>query len=193
MYASEENHILKIWNRYLEGDEEAFSSLFDMLYPNLFRYALQLSANEEWNKECIQLLFVEMWQVKSRFRKAVKPENYLMKVLRRKLQQRSNSFYRLDQSYNYEPKTEFAPQEAGIIRHQQNDLGRKAVTDALNCLTNHQREALFLRFYEGLGYDEIAAVMELKKTKYARTLIYRSLKEIRSKFPKLKIFLENSF
>lgn len=36
-----------------------------------------------------------------------------------------------------------------------------------------------LKFYENLSYSEIAGVMDLKDTKYARQLVYRALDELK--------------
>ena len=49
---------------------------------------------------------------------------------------------------------------------------------ALSRLSDYQREALFLKYSQGLEYEKIAELLEIDISS-ARTLIYRSLKKVK--------------
>jgi DNA-directed RNA polymerase specialized sigma24 family protein len=55
-------------------------------------------------------------------------------------------------------------------------------------LTERQKEAIFLRFYENMEYEQIASLMALKEVKNARTLIYRAIEVLRCNIGKIYIF-----
>lgn len=57
---------------------------------------------------------------------------------------------------------------------------RQQMTYWLSFLTPRQREAIYLRFYHDMDYDEIASVMTVTNHA-ARNLIYEALKLLRSR------------
>ena len=62
---------------------------------------------------------------------------------------------------------------------QQNDAAQSAqLLGALNRLSKRQREALYLRFFDGFSYERIAEVMSLN-TQSIRNLIFNALKVLR--------------
>ena len=51
------------------------------------------------------------------------------------------------------------------------------IFEKINALPPSQREVIFLYFYQGLGYAEIADIMNVKVAT-ARTLTYRALENL---------------
>lgn len=68
------------------------------------------------------------------------------------------------------------------------------VEEILQCLTGRQKEAIYLRFMQGLEYDEIARLLSLT-TKGSRKLIYRAMDRIRERYIPVLIYfsLTNHF
>jgi len=58
------------------------------------------------------------------------------------------------------------------------------IRDKLNSLPRNQREAIYLYFYEGLGYKEIASILDIK-VHSARILTYRALGNLESELKAL--------
>ena len=54
---------------------------------------------------------------------------------------------------------------------------------AVQGLSNRKKEAIILKFYENLSYQEISEVMDLQDAKYARQLVYRALDDLRKGLP----------
>lgn len=70
-------------------------------------------------------------------------------------------------------------QDYWIENEEENDK-RRLVNRLLSGLTRNQREAVHLRFIEGLSYDEISEIMQINYQS-VKTLIYRSVLRIRNK------------
>ena len=66
-----------------------------------------------------------------------------------------------------------------IISQQELNNRKQVVQHVINGLSNRQREAIYLYFFENIGYESIAEIMSMKEVKYARTLFYRALDEMR--------------
>jgi RNA polymerase sigma factor (sigma-70 family) len=68
--------------------------------------------------------------------------------------------------------------EDSLIASETEEENFRILNQVLNTLTDRQREALFLKFKYNLTYPEIAKILGIT-VESARTIIYRSLKELR--------------
>src|SRR5438477_11434432 len=74
------------WVCMADGDTDAFLIIYESHYKALFSYGFTLTANTELTKDCIQELFLEIWEKHATINKEV--ENiraYLFTWLRRKI------------------------------------------------------------------------------------------------------------
>jgi RNA polymerase sigma factor (sigma-70 family) len=55
-----------------------------------------------------------------------------------------------------------SPREDGIIQDETSRQHVKQLNEGIAVLTRRQREAIYLRFYQNLSYDEIAKLMTMK-------------------------------
>ena len=170
-----------LWKAFKHGDEHALMTIFDRFSQPMYNYGYKIWNNSEGVKDSIQELFIELWKNRTRLSDtdAIKP--YLFKSLRRKLLREKLSsrvvlWLRLFTSEEgVEQSDEFK-----LIEGQESDLQRKKIDKILNeHLTDRQREAIFLRYYEEMDYDNIAAVMNLKK-QVVYNLINKALERLRS-------------
>jgi RNA polymerase sigma factor (sigma-70 family) len=72
---------------------------------------------------------------------------------------------------------EFSPEDYYIQSQVEEEL-RNKVLDALNNLSRKQREAIYLRFFEDLGYLEIAEIMNIN-LQSAKNNVQRGLDSLR--------------
>ena len=74
------------WELLIEGDREAFISIYETHYQDLFTYGFSISGDKELTKDCIQDLFLEMWNIRSQLTSEVtNVKSYLFTWLRRKI------------------------------------------------------------------------------------------------------------
>lgn len=67
-----------------------------------------------------------------------------------------------------------------LLDNEFSDQQRQQMVHWLSFLTPRQREAIYLRFYHDMNYEEIATVMTIS-SHAARNLIYEALKLLRSR------------
>jgi RNA polymerase sigma factor (sigma-70 family) len=91
----------------------------------------------------------------------------------------------LSDEYNFEV---VFSHEFALITSQISEEQKKNLAQALSCLTGRQREAIFLRYYEGLSYEEIATLMSVT-VKTAYNFVYMAITELRKFLTHPFIFL----
>jgi DNA-directed RNA polymerase specialized sigma24 family protein len=88
----------------------------------------------------------------------------------------------LEEHYSFEVSFSH---EFHLITRKISEENQARLLKAFDLLTKRQKEAVFLRYYDNLEYQEIASIMQLKEVKYARTLIYRALDVLKASIRKL--------
>jgi RNA polymerase sigma factor (sigma-70 family) len=178
-----------LWKTFTEGDETAFEQLFKRYYSILFQYGRKFSLDTEFVKDAIQELFTELWQRRTFLSHTPSVRNYLYKSLRRKMLRLSTNHpenQELTDEVNQFTVT-LSPEQV-FLDDEFSDLQRQQMTHWLSYLTPRQREAIYLRFYHDMDYDEIASVMTVSNHA-ARNLIYEALKLLRSRLISITIVL----
>ncbi|SEW51696.1 RNA polymerase sigma factor [Chitinophaga arvensicola] len=171
-----------LWIRLCEGDREAFGEIYRRYFPLLFRYCIRFTTDRSLVKDMLQDFFSGLFLQRAGLAVPVNLKSYLLVAARRKL------FRYLDKSAHGPSSLEdgaatlFALElspESMLIHRQHKEHTARLLQQKLNALTLRQKEAVYLRFYENLSYEEIADIMVLKEVKYARTLIYRAIAELK--------------
>jgi RNA polymerase sigma-70 factor (ECF subfamily) len=146
-----------------QDDDKALNHLFEQNYNRLFRIGLKTGAFSTTVQECIQLIFIDLWRYRHSLSDIVSFEAYLITALKRRIGKtmEKTQVVKLDNL-----DTQFLTVESYesiLIEQQANQLTREKIHQALNKLTNRQKEVVVLRFFEELTYDEIAERTQLQK------------------------------
>lgn len=152
-----------LWNRIQEDDIAAFDEFYHKHVSSLYNYSRRITNNEALIEECIQSLFVQLYKKRKSIQITSSPKAYLFTWLRRNLVKElkeKNKKVELD----FNAGLEFVdPHETKIIE----DDARQELVNKLNLakssLTKRQKEAIYLKFYEGMAYDELCLAMNLTK------------------------------
>ena len=165
-----------LWNQMKAGSEKAFEQLYDTFFPLLFRYGLQFCPDREVLKDCLQDFFTDLYLRKSSSQEVIHVKSYVYTAFRhriiRHVSRRHLSLEPLTETYHFEVT---CSHEHNLILQQLDSNQRCHLLHAFQRLSSRQKEAIFLRFYEDLSYQEIADILKMKKVKYARTLVYRAI------------------
>ena len=54
-----------LWHRLIDGDESAFSKLFEQYYPALLRYGKSFMPDSDRVQDCVQDVFADVWVYRS--------------------------------------------------------------------------------------------------------------------------------
>ena len=170
-----------LWRHFRSGDERALATIFNEHYDSLYYYGKKLVQDEDLVKDCVQNLFVKIWTTRENLMAVKYVRPYLLKSLRRHIGDQviaQNRDKTLQGQFQREFQITFSHEDF-LISIQTTREQSEALARSLNSLPSRQREAILLKFYEGLDYSKIAEVMTLN-VQSVRNLIHQSLKTIKS-------------
>lgn len=174
--------INKLWTAFVAGEEEAFSELFMVFYPQLYRYGLKLVPQEETVKDSIQDTFLYLYENRNRLStKVSNVQSYLLTTFRRNLIRKQQQQRKTDQReasiLAFEQPFTIAPDEV-IIRYEYGRQKERLIHQLLDELPPRQREILYLKYYHGQSMSDIAESLAITYQTVANHL-HRALKKLR--------------
>ena len=179
------------WNAFRGGDRHSFSLIYEKYFNGLYNYGGKFSRDTEFVEDCIQDLFVKLWQNRETINETQSVKNYLYKSLRNTIYSRLNKVENLDIDDDSINELDFnleISHETFMIESEHSQQLKIKLEKALDNLTNRQREAVFLRFFEELTYEEVARLMQIT-IKALYKIIARALENLREAFRSLLVFL----
>lgn len=140
-----------------DGNTDAFAALVQRHHPAVYRVALRMLASEADAQDATQDTFLRAWRALGRFRADSAISTWLYRIVTRRC---------LDMIAARPPTQELAAGPAAELAagpdpaHAAEQHERlRAITIAIAALPGEQRAALVLREFEGLSYEEVAAVL----------------------------------
>ncbi|KAA0992824.1 RNA polymerase sigma factor [Dyadobacter aurulentus] len=153
-----------IWQRFIEGDVNAFEQLMSIHFQGLFHYGSKFSRDREFVKDAIQDLFLILWEKRQNLGRDVAVKPYLMASLRR-LMHRSQSarFPMLDISGDSrEANFEIAfSVEQDYIEHESTIALASKLKHLLDQLPTRQKEVIYLKFFQEMDRSQISEIMDI--------------------------------
>ena len=176
-----------------EGDKDALSVLFLRYYDYMQHYGLRVINNQTVVEECIQELFIYIFESYGRLGDVQQVKAYLFRSLRRRLIEKTKKEKRQNHSSIDTFQIldiQFSPEDI-LVQKDTENLTQHVLVQSLNNLPMRQREAIYLRYYNNLSTNEIAEIMGVANQTILNTL-YQALKKIR-KDEQLNQFFLNRF
>jgi RNA polymerase sigma factor (sigma-70 family) len=172
-----------IWQQFLTGSREAFGELYARFAPLLYNYGCKQCTDARLAEDCIQDVFEYLLTHHARLSPVANVKAYLLKAYRRALLRKISQARKISPAALPEPDHCFEviiSPESQLIEQQSTLHRREIVKRALNALPPRMKEALFLRFYENLPFEDIAAVMDIDQ-KSVYKMIYKAFDKLRRK------------
>lgn len=179
---------INVWRNFQEGSEEALIYIYRKYVNVLYNYGCQICKNQELVQDCIQELFCDLIKSREKLGVVISIKGYLFKSLKRRVVKglkKEKLLFEIEPSDLLE--ISFA-QSVTSISQIPNSEQTISIKKYLDKLTLQQREILMLYFYEGLSYQEIADMFEVK-VKSIRTQTYRALNSLSKLMLPFKDFL----
>jgi RNA polymerase sigma factor (sigma-70 family) len=170
-----------LWESFRKGDREAFATLFRNNYELLFRYGGKFTTNTNQLEDSIQELFVELWQAKSRST-VVSVRAYLLKSLKYKLLKTYRQPRITLSAGDNDGAFEFS-HEHFLVAGEEEAERKRLVVQALEQLSDRQKEIIYLKFYQDLSYEEVSEIMNINY-QVARNLLYQAIKSLKNRLPR---------
>lgn len=162
-----------VWSRLQQGDAAALESLMRLCLKEMFHYGTKFSADDAFIKDCIQDVFLEIWQRRANLGEAPSVKAYLFASLRRRMhklyRQRERLFSTNSEVIDEGFDVVFSPENQWIEQETVTENAQK-ISALLNKLSKREKEIVYLKFYQNLSRPEIAEVMSLNQQSVSNLL-----------------------
>ncbi len=177
----DENRARQTFNALRNGNPQALGSLFENYYSILYNYCFTICHDAELTKDCIQELFIYLWEKQENLSEVKSVRAYLLTSLRRlvfkNLDKRKTELERNTEIKNDQLSVVFSAED--LIIFQEIDEQRKQnLKSAVQEIPERMREALYLKTYDNFSHKEIAEVMNISY-QAARNYVSEALQRLR--------------
>ncbi len=180
-----------LWQAFQDGDEQAYELLYRNYFSTLYRYGRKFTPNTTLIEDCIQDLFIGLWKGRQQLQQPASVKNYLLKSLRQRIFKQTAALTKslhqsgIPEEYDKETMVSY---EFELIGQQTEIEQHERVNRALLQLSKRQKEAVFLKFYNNLSYQEVAAIMNIS-IEAVYNLISKSVALLQKTINKIYILL----
>lgn len=177
-----DNEIAALWKTFKKGDKEAFGCLATIFYKILYNYGTKLCNDTTLVEDCLQDLFLDLWKRREFLAETEHVKYYLLKSIRRKIHlAKKTSGKLMFPSMALDAEAHFIGEfsiEFRIIENEIREEQWQKLKRVLDKLTKREREIIYLKFYQGMEYEQIANIMSINYQS-ARNLVHTAIKDLK--------------
>lgn len=177
----EKENGIAYWQALKQGDKNALFSLYNAMYFHLTRFGLKLCGDDELVKDCVNQIFLNLWDNREKLPSVTKVKTYLFTVLRNlildELSDKVKLGSALEKKLAQENHNELSYEEI-LIKVQNDEEIKEKLRNAIQKLTPKQIELIQLKFFEGLSYEQIA-IRTSQSIKTSYNTIYDAVKSLK--------------
>ena len=154
----------ELWHQIREGDRGAIEDLYRFNYQVLYSYAFKICRDKDLCKDCLQELFIGLWEKRNHLSDVSKVRPYLLQsiwhLVIKKLKKNNKTTHQ-EENAHYDIEIIFS-RENDLIHSQENEERSRKLKTAIAELSEREKQIIFMQYYEGLTIDEIQQITELK-------------------------------
>lgn len=151
-------------------------------YPDLYSYGTRFTTDAGLVKDCIQEVFISLWQRRHNGGAILSLKYYLLRAVKNKvlksLHRLANNTHLGDWQDGHPFLQEF-PVEKLIIEKQISEEKGMALRKTLAQLSKRQQEVIYLKFYHHLDHAQIAELMNISRQS-VYNLLHETLQKLRA-------------
>lgn len=144
----------------INGDPSAYAQWYKTYFKKLYNYGRKFTADIGLLEDSIQEVFLDLWKKKEKLLEIDSANSYMFASFRYTLLKKIKAARQTFSADLFTEEPDFYIEQKIIAGETDKEVQQK-LQAAINTLTPRQREAVFLRFYEGLSYEEVAAVLDI--------------------------------
>lgn len=168
----------QLWNRFLQGDREAFQQIYQLFAGDLLNYGYKVSGNIQLIEDSVHDLFIEIWQRRAKLSETDSIRFYLFRALRNKITASHRQNHVLDTFESLEANADEFLIEQHLIEQEQHEGLLRQLRTSYGFLSPRQQQALHMRFFLHLSNEQIAELMGINYQSACK-FIYSGLKALR--------------
>jgi RNA polymerase sigma factor, sigma-70 family len=168
-----------LWERFKEGDSNAFEAIYNEYVDNLLSYGFRFTKDISLIEDSIHNLFVRLYERRHSIAEPKSIKAYLYTSLRREILSKGQP---KEQPQPTEQELRFSLDiniEQVLIKGEIDRELLHKLEQTLSKLSARQREVIYLSFYNNLSNDEIAEVLQISNQS-VRNLLSQGLKRMRA-------------
>lgn len=148
--------------RVADGDQAAFSTLYDEVAPRVLGLIRRLLIDHAQSEEVAQEVFLEIWQTATRFDRAKGgATTWILTMAHRRAVDRIRSSQSGRDRDTKIGIRDFAPEYDNVAESVEIKIEHEKVKQAMTRLTELQRQAVSLAYYGGYSHSEVAAMLSV--------------------------------
>lgn len=165
--------------RLQQNDASALACLMRLYYDDLHNYGARFTTDEGLVKDCIQEIFISLWQRRETADTILSPKFYLLRAIKNKIlkslhKKNHTAFPNREYDFSYELSIEQI-----IIEKEVNEEKVQKLRKMLELLTKKQKEIVYLKYYHHLDHTQISELMNVsRQTVY--NLLHETLHKLRT-------------
>lgn len=167
----------ELWLRIGEGDQQAFAEVYRFYYKRFYNYGRKFTDNESLIEDATQETLMTVWDKRQKLSTIEYISTYFYTSFRHTLFGKLTQHRKIVLGDRADDGPEFSIDQV-IIAKEADAVIKEKLQKALATLTTRQREAIFLRFYEGSSYEEVASVLNIT-TKATYKIMARALQQLK--------------
>jgi RNA polymerase sigma factor (sigma-70 family) len=165
---------------FINGDTAAFSKLYNLHINMLYNYGCKLTTDVELLKDCIQEVFIKIYNKRLELDTVANFKSYIIISLKNKLCDESRKRVNLsDVAVEDLDVVSSDNIEKDYIANEKEMLDNVFVSKMLDQLSPRQRKAIILYYIEEKKYEDICAIMNMNYQS-VRNLIHRGISKLRT-------------
>jgi RNA polymerase sigma factor (sigma-70 family) len=165
-----------------QGNKDALACLMKIYYDNLYNYGWRFSKDDALIKDCIQEVFISLWQRRETANSILSPKYYLLRATKNKVLKALHKNIRIASTSHLQDEYEFFYEfsvERIIIDKQMSDEKAEKLRKTLSLLSKRQREIIYLKYYQYLDHAQIAELMNISRQS-VYNLLHETINKLRS-------------
>lgn len=152
----QQDKLRSAFDRLAQDDISALEDVYDLCGNDVYGLALWSTGSPSDASDIVQEVFLKLARIRCSLNTIRNPRNYILQITQRL----GIDFYRdRKRRMTREEPIEFL--EPAFVQDQSNLEDRMHLHDAISKLNPKQRQILFLRYFAGLSFSEIAEISDL--------------------------------
>jgi RNA polymerase sigma factor (sigma-70 family) len=180
-----------LWESCKQGNKQAYGAVYKIFYPRLFVYGSKFTTDTIIVEDCIQETFTSFWMNREKLPAVKSLQPYLFVSFRNRLfKDLQRNQYPGTRTPDQDGYTFYLQLSADQLMIDAEKLYEQSIClrDAIDRLTSRQKEAVYLKFYFNLSYEEIANLLGIS-IKATYKLFARAVQDLRQTYQKKMISL----
>lgn len=177
----------EIWDRIAKSDESAFEEMYLHYFNRFYAYGKKITDHANIIEDAIHDVMMKVWLNRHELPQIKNPPAYYYTSFRNTLfdKLKAQNLIVGDEATQVE---EDASTEELIVKEETRLSRVNKLNQSFTSLTPRQLEAVFLRFYHEMSYEDVASVLGIT-VKATYKLIARSLEKLKSEFISILLIL----